>query len=301
MFSLNPEWCQRWRRVLVAMCGDSAKPQIGSGGGDYVGRMTVTGSGKTELMHAAAIGNLEPVRALIGQGVDVDAVDDDGDTALFYALSNRNDMVVVELLQGRANPDLAGASGPVLHAAVGSGQSEVVSAIVDHGADVNLRSSTGVTASMLAAGSGSDGVMRLLHARGADLNACDGDGDSVLFYAASNGQAATVHLLLALGAVPGSSSSGSQLSPLAVAAMLASGVQARPPGRSGADYTTISLALLRAGVNPDEMYLKGFALARTSHKGITVIRRDQVREWLLEPDLSVMYLNSASARKLAGL
>jgi ankyrin repeat protein len=256
---------------------------------------------ETELMSAAGQGNLDKVRSLIGQGVDLDAVDEAGDTALYYAAAPGNVAVVTELLQGGSDPDLFGACGPALHVAVRTGHSEVVGALIAHGADANIRSQSGATPIMFAAGLGSDEVVRLLHARGADINARDRDGDSVLYYAASNAQATTVDLLFALGALPNSPMSEANVSPLVHAAMVCCSMQAAVPGRDLTDYSATVRALLRGGSDPDDLYRQGFALVIVNQNERQLVRRDHARSWLFEPSLSVSYLLSEDLRKSVGI
>ena len=134
--------------------------------------------------------------------MDVNAVDEDGDPALYYALSNGNFGMADILLSYGADPNVVGSSGSVLHVAADQGWTEVLSGLVKHGANVNDRNASGLTAAMLAAGGGKDDAIRVLHKHGADLDAVDSDGDSALYYAASRGRVSAAKLLLSLGATP---------------------------------------------------------------------------------------------------
>lgn len=156
-------------------------------------------NGKTQLMFWAAIGEEDNVRSLIQSGVDINAVDDDGDTALYYAVSNASQGVVELLLKHGANPNICGSNGVPLRLAAGRGWTQIVRTLISSGARVDARSTVattqGVTALMVAAGAGHVECVQILLMQGADPGAVDADGDSALFYARSNGQNSTSELL----------------------------------------------------------------------------------------------------------
>jgi hypothetical protein len=156
-------------------------------------------NGKTQLMFWAAVGDEDNVRALIQRGVDVNAGDDDGDTALYYAISSASRDMVELLLSHGANPNICGSNGVPLRLAAGKGWTEIVRSLISGGARVDARSSVatthGVTALMVASGAGHVECVQTLLAHGADPQAVDADGDSALFYARSNGQHSTSALL----------------------------------------------------------------------------------------------------------
>ncbi len=88
-------------------------------------------------MCAALEGQTEEVRTLLTKGADVNAKDDEGRTALMFAVIN-------------------------LHL-------DTAKALLEHGADVNARADDGGTALMLAASCGDAGIVRVLLDKGADL------------------------------------------------------------------------------------------------------------------------------------
>lgn len=246
-------------------------------------------NGKTLLMHWSAVGDESQVRTLLKHGADVDSVDDDGDTALYYALSNGNVRIVEMLLNHGANPNLTGRSGPVLLFAADQGWVDVIATLIDHGATLDLRNSDGHAAIMLAAGGGKDDAIRLLRKHRADVNAVDNDGDSVLYYAASRGRVSTVNLLLALGADPNPRPDASDETPLTVAAALSMSMHPLPPGTTGRDYTAIVLALLRAGASARLMYRKGFVLTRFTKGGMEIAPYEMAARLAFSDDWSVSY------------
>ena len=192
--------------------------------------------GKTHLMHYAVVGTAHAINELIQQGADVNAVDDDGDTALYYALSRDRAEIVDLLLDHGADPNITGRRGNPrqlanpLQVAADHGWNEVVSSLLRHGADINRQGSGGVTAAMLAAGAGHTEALRTLCAAGADLDLLDVDGDSVLFYAASRGRVEAVRLLLEQGMDPNPRPGASGQTPLSIATILSTTDGPLPPG-----------------------------------------------------------------------
>jgi ankyrin repeat protein len=145
----------------------------------------------------------ETVRTLLKQGGDVNAAQGDGMTALHWAaMQNDAEMASMLLYAGanhRATTRLGGYAP--LHLASQIGAASIIGSLIDAGADVNARTSTGATALMLAATSGqTDAVSRLLD-RGADVNATESTyGQTALMFAAARDRANVISVLMARGA-----------------------------------------------------------------------------------------------------
>jgi ankyrin repeat protein len=129
---------------------------------------------------AVAAMNRDPaaVRALIARKVDVNAVDEDGTTALLWTIRS-GDVATARLLIGA-------------------------------GAKATLANRLGVTPMALATANGDAAMMALLISAGADINAVDIAGDTLLMAAARTGVAAAVQLLLDKGAEVDARSSSQQ-------------------------------------------------------------------------------------------
>jgi uncharacterized protein len=143
--------------------------------------------------------------AMIRQGIDVNAPQGDGVTALHWAARHGDAELANALIAAGANARVAtrfGAYTP-LHLAAERGSAALVSSLVRAGALVDARTRTGATALMLAAAGGDVAVVTPLVDAGADVNAKEHDRlQTPLIFAAANGRVAVVRLLLARGADP---------------------------------------------------------------------------------------------------
>jgi len=157
------------------------------------------GRGATPLMHAAAFGNIETLKALIDAGADVNARNQMNATALLWAagdpeksrlLIDRGADVKAQSKQGRT---------PLMVAAMRRGNSAIVELILSKGVDIQARDRLGATALNLAARAGDLDTVKLLIAKGADPNLGDGRG-AALFGATMGQNPAVIRLLLQRGA-----------------------------------------------------------------------------------------------------
>jgi ankyrin repeat protein len=120
-------------------------------------------------MRAALDGQTERVKALLESGFDPNAKDDQGRTALMFAVTNRHP--------------------------------ESTKALLEHRADVNLHANDGSTALMLAASAGDLDSVRALLSKGADVAASFFQtGKTSLRLAQEKGHTGIVDLLLKAGA-----------------------------------------------------------------------------------------------------
>jgi ankyrin repeat protein len=181
--------------------------------------------GLTALMFAAREGSLDCVQLLVKAGAAVDQTSVDGSSALLVAVQNGNYNVAAYLLEQGASPNLANAKAwTPLYLAVknrnqettavpgpsGEGALEFIQALLDRGADPNLRikadtevhqamtalwlKEAGATPLLRAALSGDLEVVRLLLAHGADPSIPTFDHTTPLMAAAGVGWAeGTIH------------------------------------------------------------------------------------------------------------
>jgi ankyrin repeat protein len=160
-------------------------------------------TGKTPVADRAMAGDREAVRALLHQGVDVNAAQGDGMTALHWAaLSGDVDMAQMLLYAGanvKASTRL-GAFTPLVLAAK-SGQASMVSTLLEAGGNPNDTTTNGTTPLMLAAASGSADAVAALLDQGASINATESAmGQTALMFASAYDRAPVVDLLAKRGA-----------------------------------------------------------------------------------------------------
>jgi len=175
---------------------------------------TTTGlaaDGDLPLVSAVRSGDLAAVRPLLASGVDVNAGEPDGTTALHWAAFNDDVETVRELLRAGAAVGAVNRYGVApLSLACINGTAAVVAALLEAGADARTALPEGETALMTAARSGNAEVLRLLITHGADVNAREQfRGQTALMWAASYGHAAAVRVLLEYGADVNARSKGS--------------------------------------------------------------------------------------------
>jgi ankyrin repeat protein len=156
------------------------------------------GRGATPLMHAAAFGNFETLKALIDAGADVNARNQMDATALLWAAGDPEKSRL--LIECGADVKAQSKQGrtPLMMAAMRPGNSAIVELILSKGADIQARDRLGVTALNLAARAGDLDTVKLL-AKGADPNLSDGIGRAALFGATMGQNPAVIRLLLQRG------------------------------------------------------------------------------------------------------
>ena len=128
--------------------------------------------GCTALMHAVKCGTVDEVKGLLSVGIDVNAKDKRGKTALLIASCSGTD---------------------------DWGDVEIVKALLSAGADVNVTDEHGYTALGFASLEGNEDLVKLLLSAGADVNGKGFDG-TALMSAAMQGRLEVVKMLLAAGA-----------------------------------------------------------------------------------------------------
>ncbi len=138
-----------------------------------------------QLFEASKTGDVDEVKSLLQEGIDVNTEDVYGDTALFYAVQ-WNHKAVVELLVS-AGADVNHRStrngSTALMAINDRDNSECLQVLLDKGADINARMTLeGGTALFYASFIRNIPVIKLLLNYGANVNDTDQYGDSVLLH-----------------------------------------------------------------------------------------------------------------------
>ena len=154
------------------------------------------------LIDAVRGGDETAVRALLQDGVELDARLGDGSTALHWAVHEGRVGLVDLLLEAGADPHIVNRFGvSVVWLAAENGNALVLDSLLSAGADPNTAMPGGETVLMTAARTGDPESVRRLLARGADPNARDHlRGQTALMWAAERNNTAVVHALAELGA-----------------------------------------------------------------------------------------------------
>jgi uncharacterized protein len=131
------------------------------------------GDGATALHWAVHLNDVNTVDLLIRAGARANAADDTGATPLYLACINRNAAIVERLLKAGANPNAALLNGEtVLMTCSRAGEAGAVRALLARGASANGReASHDQTALMWAAAEGHSDVVAALLEHGADVRA----------------------------------------------------------------------------------------------------------------------------------
>lgn len=220
--------------------------------------------GSTALHWMARWNEAETVDALLRRGATVDAVNRYGATPLWVAASLGNVATVERLLAAGANPKRSALSGepPIVTAAL-SGSAATVRALLVKGADVNATESwRGQTALMVAAGKHipSPDVTKALLDHKADVNLHSKSGMSALHFAVRQNDIESVRLLLDAGASIDHAATKSETTALRVAIdnfhfdiahlLIDRGANVNAADRSG--FTPLFATVrTRAGANPE--------------------------------------------------
>ncbi|HEU4387972.1 MAG TPA: ankyrin repeat domain-containing protein [Blastocatellia bacterium] len=151
---------------------------------------------ETDFIESARQGNSTAVGLFIDAGINLEARDRVGQTALMSAtLANQLETINV-LLAKRADPNAKDKyAGTALMTAAWKGNKEAVVSLLARGADLNARADNGMTPLMFAAWEDHVDVVKLLLEKGADRDLQDQNGWTALMRADFKGHKEVVNIL----------------------------------------------------------------------------------------------------------
>lgn len=138
-----------------------------------------------ELLAAASEADLERVESLLSSGINPNAMDEEGWTALMWAAQLNDAAMGTSLIKAGASLDLTEQSyeETALTIALYNGSIEMVNLLLEEGANPDLQDSTGWTPLMTAATKGDEEGVKLLLQAGADPLKSDDTGYTAADYA----------------------------------------------------------------------------------------------------------------------
>jgi len=158
------------------------------------------GPNERALLKAAGKGAIDEVRQLIQNGAQIDAINEEGQSALTMAITRQHLNVVKLLVENGATMDRSGfLVHKPLHVAVGTKNVEMVKFILDSGADPNEVTTVG-SVLLIAVSARQEKMVTLLLSRNADPNISGSGIRSPLYKAFSTKQEAIIRMLLKHGA-----------------------------------------------------------------------------------------------------
>lgn len=159
-------------------------------------------SREDSLLQAVANNDVGIVRTLLASGANPNARNDRGHPALLVAAIKGSPEIVIALTEKGALVDLGSKDDGFtpLMAAAAKGDAQIVRMLLVKNAAVDARDDKGGTAMMAAALGGHAGVLSMLLANGGDVNADDKGGTTALMLAASQCRVAATKTLWNAGA-----------------------------------------------------------------------------------------------------
>lgn len=156
-----------------------------------------------DLIDAAFRGDIVQLQSLLKKGVDVNAKGTNGETALWMAAGAGHTEIVEALLERGADVNVKDKAygATALYMAAQEGHTNAVKVLLESKANVNIkREINGVTALMMAVQKGHTEIVKLLLAAGADVNAKANDGRAPLSIAKMMRHTEIIKLLKEYGA-----------------------------------------------------------------------------------------------------
>lgn len=190
-----------WPRAIASDDADTLKTLLRECAGTGIADQT-SSIGKTALMVAAKLGDIELAESLLAAGVDIHAKTQTGGTAMMFAALGKDLVVAERLLASGAAVDDVGSNGwTALTVAAARGFSPMVAWLLVNEADAGSVDVYGYTPLMRAVENGHyDAAAALVRASDEAINHQDEFGNTALHHAAQAQREDLVGLLVEAGA-----------------------------------------------------------------------------------------------------
>ncbi|MHC4540185.1 MAG: ankyrin repeat domain-containing protein [Planctomycetota bacterium] len=199
-----------------------------------IGELLQAKAAETSIHWAAILGSLAKVKAFVESGTDVNVKDENHQTPLHEAISNKHKDVAQFLIEQGADVNAKGKRGctplysaiwngdadmielliskgadvnysperdyPLLHYAVWMENTDIARVLLDHGTNSDVKDQDGRTAFRHAVDAANREMVDLLVAKGTDVNTKARDNSTPLHQAAMSGRTDIAEILLANGA-----------------------------------------------------------------------------------------------------
>jgi ankyrin repeat protein len=181
----------KWRLYAAVVMHDHKRLQALLDGGDSPNTANYH---RLPLVEACHLGDLEAVKILVKSGADIDLYDAFYENPLFAATQWSHPEIVRYLLaQGaQVNARRKSEGGTALYAAVGRRNFELLTVLIQAGADVNLPLNSGDTPLMIASRNNDIEMIKFLKDKGAKFTSPNEE----LFFAASHGDVAALQRII---------------------------------------------------------------------------------------------------------
>ncbi|MCK5677612.1 MAG: ankyrin repeat domain-containing protein [Flavobacteriaceae bacterium] len=165
----------------------------------------------TSLIYASAEGDLDRVKELLGENVDVNLRNYDGKSALMEACLGGHFEIAKKLIDYSADVNLQDYNydydDPLLEPGEGyklfktplmrcvdANNIEAISFLIDNDANIDIQTDRGETALMMAVKNANDKIAKILIDSGADIYMTTDEGETAFFHAITKGNVTTVKL-----------------------------------------------------------------------------------------------------------
>ena len=146
---------------------------------DCLGLLLEAGIGRDDF-HFSQVGCVESAKLLIKHGANINSVDSEGHSALTNAVRSRRSRLSKFLLDHGAKMNPPGCTHQMLFLAIENESIDLVTHLIENGADLEAPSSFGDTPVMKASAVLNSSILELLLKHGADPNSLSSDGDTAL-------------------------------------------------------------------------------------------------------------------------